>query len=59
MEFMVYALKMLLKVALNTIKSCQRGNQNPYVEERQTTQWRKEKGQKISTKHYTENFTRY
>jgi hypothetical protein len=36
----------------------QRGNQNPYIEEGQTTQWPKEKGQKDkqrSTKHYTEN----
>ena len=34
------------------------GNQNPYIEEEQTTQWPKEKGQKEkqrSTKHYTEN----
>jgi len=32
----------------------QRGNQNPYIEEEQTTQWTKEKGQKDkqrSTKH--------
>ena len=32
----------------------QRGNQNPYIEEEQTTQWPKEKGQKDkqrSTKH--------
>jgi len=32
----------------------QRGNQNPYIEEEQTTQWPKEKGQKEkqrSTKH--------
>jgi len=32
----------------------QRGNQNPYIEEEQTTQWLKEKGQKDkqrSTKH--------
>ena len=31
-----------------------RGNQNPYIEEEQTTQWPKEKGQKDkqrSTKH--------
>jgi len=36
----------------------QRGNQNPYIEEEQTTQWPKEKVQKDkqrSTKHYTEN----
>ena len=34
------------------------GNQNPYIEEEQTTQWPKEKVQKDkqrSTKHYTEN----
>jgi hypothetical protein len=32
----------------------QRGNQNPYIDEEQTTQWTKEKGQKNkqrSTKH--------
>jgi hypothetical protein len=32
----------------------QRGNQNPYIEDEQTTQWSKEKGQKDkqrSTKH--------
>ena len=27
------------------------GNQNPYIEEEQTTQWPKEKVQKPSTKH--------
>jgi hypothetical protein len=35
-----------------------RGNQNPYIEEGQATQWPKEKVQKDkqrSTKHYTEN----
>jgi hypothetical protein len=35
-------------------KRYQRGNQNPYIEEEQTTQWSKEKGQKYkqrSTKH--------
>jgi hypothetical protein len=34
------------------------GNQNPYIEEEQTTQWPEEKVQKDkqrSTKHYTEN----
>ena len=34
----------------------QRGNQNPLIEEEQTTQWPKEKGQKDKqrfTKHYT------
>jgi hypothetical protein len=34
----------------------QRGNQNPQIEERQTIQWSKEKGQRDkqrSTKHYT------
>jgi hypothetical protein len=33
---------------------CQSGNQNPYIDEEQTTQWPKEKGQKDkqrSTKH--------
>ena len=35
-------------------KRYQRGSQNPYIEEEQTTQWPKEKGQKDkqrSTKH--------
>ena len=34
----------------------QRGNQKPQIEERQTIQWSKEKGQRDkqrSTKHYT------
>jgi hypothetical protein len=36
------------------VKRYQRGNQNPYIEEEQTTQWSKEKVQKDkqrSTKH--------
>ena len=36
------------------VKRYQRGNQNPYFEEKQTTQWPKEKVQKDkqrSTKH--------
>ena len=35
------------------------GNQNPYFEEEETTQWPKEKVQKDkqqSTKHHTENY---
>jgi hypothetical protein len=33
-------------------KRYQRGNQNPYIEEEQTTQWSKDtKGQQRSTKH--------
>ena len=38
-----------MKVALNTIRRTwiyQRGKQNPYIEEEQTTQWQKEKVQK-------------
>jgi hypothetical protein len=31
----------------------QRGNQNPYIEEEQTTQWPKEKGQTTIYKTYT------
>jgi hypothetical protein len=37
-----------------TVKRCQRAKQNPYIEEKQTTQWPKEKEQKDkqrSTKH--------
>ena len=30
----------------------QRGNQNPYIEEEQTTQWPKEKGQTMIYKTY-------
>ena len=36
----------------------QRGNQNPYIKEEQTTQWQKEKAQKDkqrSTKHTHKN----
>jgi hypothetical protein len=36
------------------VEDTKRGNQNPYIEEEQTTQWPKEKGQKDkqrSTKH--------
>ena len=39
---------------LRRVWRCQRGNQNPYIEEEQTTQWSKEKVQKDkqrSTKH--------
>jgi len=35
-----------------------KGNQNPYIEEEETTEWLREKGQKDkqrSTKPYTEN----
>ena len=32
-------------VALRRVWRYQRGNQNPYIEEEQTTQWPKEKGQ--------------
>jgi hypothetical protein len=49
----------LMKIKLFWMKWClfyfyQRGNQNPYIEEEQTTQWQKEKVQKDkqrSTKH--------
>ena len=39
---------------MTSLKRYQRGNQNPYIEEEQTTQWPKEKIQKDkqrSTKH--------
>jgi hypothetical protein len=38
------------------------GNQKPYIEEEQKTQWPKEKGKKDkqrSTKYYTENLRSY
>ena len=45
-----------IKSVLRIRRVCryQRGNQNPYIEEEQTTQWPKEKAQKDkqrSTKH--------
>ena len=39
---------------LRRVSRYQRGNQNPYIEEEQTTQWLKEKvhkGKQRSTKH--------
>ena len=49
---------------LGSIRVCryQRGNQNPYIEEEQTTQWPKEKGQKdrlSSDFHKVQIFTNY
>jgi hypothetical protein len=50
-------LKSTVPFALLTLRRVwryQRGNQNPYIEEEQTTQWPKEKAQKNkqqSTKH--------
>ena len=41
-------------IIIRRVWKCQRGNQNPYIEEEQTTQWSKEKVQKdkqLSTKH--------
>jgi len=49
---------MLLLFIARRVWRYQRGNQNLYIEEWQTAQWAKEKGQKDkqrSTKHYTEN----
>jgi len=43
---------------LRRVGRYQSGNQNPYIEEEQTTQWSKEKGQKDkqrSTKHTHRN----
>ena len=45
-----------MKRKLRRVWRYQKGNQNPYSEEEQTTQWPKEKGQKDkqrSTKQYT------
>jgi len=33
-------------IAVRRVSRYQRGNQNPYIEDEQTTQWRKEKVQK-------------
>ena len=44
----------LIKAKIRRVLRYQRGNQNPYIEEEQKTQWPKEKGQKDkqrSTKH--------
>ena len=44
----------LSEITLRRVWRYQRGNQNPYIEEEQTTQWPKEKVQKDkqrSTKH--------
>jgi len=44
----------LLRICGRRVWRYQRGNQNPYIEEEQTTQWSKEKVQKdkqLSTKH--------
>ena len=43
-----------LKTTIRKVERYQRANQNPYIEEEQTTQWPKEKEQKDkqrSTKH--------
>ena len=38
-------------VCWKSLKIPKGGNQNPYIEKEQTTQWPKEKGQQRSTKH--------
>jgi hypothetical protein len=43
-----------MNIGVRSVCRYQRGNQNPYIEEEQTTQWSKEKAQKDkqrSTKH--------
>jgi hypothetical protein len=43
-----------MNIGVRSVCRYQRGNQNPYIEEEQTTQWPKEKAQKDkqrSTKH--------
>ena len=42
-------------ICLRRVWRYQRGNQNPYFEEEQTTQWPKEKGQTTIYKTYTIN----
>jgi hypothetical protein len=52
--FYIFFFKLRLTHTLKRVWSYQRGNQNQYIEEEQTTQWPKEKGQKDkqqSTKH--------
>jgi hypothetical protein len=41
-----FALKYYMCKIFSNKRSYQRGNQNPYIEEEQTTQWPKEKEQK-------------
>jgi len=62
METNLMTLKMLVIwisiLYIRRVWRYQRGNQNPYIEEGQTTQWPKEKGQKDKqpySKLYTKN----
>jgi hypothetical protein len=46
--------RLVMNIGVRSVCRYQRGNQNPYIEEEQTTQWPKEKVQKDkqrSTKH--------
>ena len=51
-------MDIFLKSVIRRVWRYQRGNQNPYIEEKQTKQWAKEKVQKDtqrSTKHAYKN----
>jgi Na+-transporting methylmalonyl-CoA/oxaloacetate decarboxylase gamma subunit len=41
-----FAVVFLLIISVRGVRRYQRGNQNPYIEEEQTTQWPKEKVQR-------------
>ena len=51
MDAQVCIIEDLLRLYLSRVWRYQRGNQNPYIEEEQTTQWPKRKSTKRSTKH--------
>jgi len=40
-----------IRTGVRRVRRYQRGNQNPYIEEEQTTQWPKENVQKLQTIH--------
>jgi Na+-transporting methylmalonyl-CoA/oxaloacetate decarboxylase gamma subunit len=44
--YFVFCCFFLLIISVRGVRRYQRGNQNPYIEKEQTTQWRKEKVQK-------------
>ena len=50
----VLLLFFLLIISVGRVRRHQRGNQNPYIEEEQTTQWPKEQGQK-DKQRFTKN----
>jgi len=42
-----------LSACVGRVRRYQRGNQNPYIKEEQTTQWQKEQGQTSIYQTYT------